>query len=200
MLTLSTHPENVEIVSLQNEKGRNHTPVYWHPVRNEQLRNSMDSLEFFFGDENFRDRFELNNDYREVLETGGLRFSGLSPDQRLVEIAELTEHPFMVGTQFHPEFRSRPDRPHPLFSGFMSAAKRIIREGGQPRSRGGAQGCHRTRRAHLAREVCICESEEASPGVARRAIRDGQQCADYAGDRTSAGACGDARENRGADY
>ena len=83
--------------------------------------------------ERHRHRFELNNDYREVLETGGLRFSGLSPDQRLVEIAELTEHPFMVGTQFHPEFRSRPDRPHPLFSGFMSAAKRIIREGGQPR-------------------------------------------------------------------
>ena len=83
--------------------------------------------------ERHRHRFELNNDYREILETGGLHFSGLSPDHRLVEIAELKEHPFMVGTQFHPEFLSRPDRPHPLFSGFMNAAKRVIREGGQPR-------------------------------------------------------------------
>jgi CTP synthase len=48
-------------------------------------------------------------------------FSGVSPDQRLVEIAEMTNHPFMVGTQFHPEFLSRPNRPHPLFVGFMKA-------------------------------------------------------------------------------
>jgi CTP synthase len=52
-----------------------------------------------------------------------MRFSGLSPDDRLVEIAELTDHPFMLGTQFHPEFLSRPNQPHPLFSAFIKAVK-----------------------------------------------------------------------------
>ncbi len=69
--------------------------------------------------ERHRHRFELNNAYRELLEKNGMRFSGLSPDGRLVEIAELVDHPFMVGTQFHPEFLSRPNRPHPLFVGFV---------------------------------------------------------------------------------
>jgi CTP synthase len=72
--------------------------------------------------ERHRHRFELNNAYRELLEKNGMRFSGLSPDGRLVEIAELVDHPFMVGTQFHPEFLSRPNRPHPLFVGFVRAA------------------------------------------------------------------------------
>ena len=81
--------------------------------------------------ERHRHRLELNNAYREALEEGGLRFSGLSPDQRLVEIAEVADHPFMVGTQFHPEFRSRPNRPHPLFSLFVDAARHTVREGGQ---------------------------------------------------------------------
>jgi CTP synthase len=71
--------------------------------------------------ERHRHRFELNNAYREALERGGMRFSGLSPDDRLVEIAEMADHPFMVGTQFHPEFLSRPNRPHPLFVGFVRA-------------------------------------------------------------------------------
>jgi len=73
----------------------------------------------------------LNNAYRETLEAGGLRFSGLSPDHTLVEIAEVADHPFMVGTQFHPEFQSRPNRPHPLFNAFVNAAKKTVREGGQ---------------------------------------------------------------------
>jgi CTP synthase len=72
--------------------------------------------------ERHRHRFEFNNSYRAALEGGGMCFSGLSPDGRLVEIAELTEHPFMVGSQFHPEFKSRPIRPHPLFLGFVKAA------------------------------------------------------------------------------
>lgn len=72
-------------------------------------------------DERHRHRFEFKNAYREVLEEAGMRFSGLSPDGRLVEIAELTEHPFMLGTQFHPEFLSRPTRPHPLFVRFLEA-------------------------------------------------------------------------------
>jgi CTP synthase len=57
--------------------------------------------------------------------------SGLSPDGQLVETVEASSHPFMVGVQFHPEFQSRPNRPHPLFREFISAAKDIIREGGQ---------------------------------------------------------------------
>ncbi|MGE5224374.1 MAG: CTP synthase [Omnitrophica WOR_2 bacterium] len=71
--------------------------------------------------ERHRHRFELNNAYRETLKKAGMRFSGLSPDGKLVEIAEIADHPFMVGTQFHPEFLSRPNRPHPLFVAFVHA-------------------------------------------------------------------------------
>ncbi|MCX7853761.1 MAG: CTP synthase [Anaerolineae bacterium] len=72
--------------------------------------------------ERHRHRWEFNNTYRRILAEAGLRFSGLSPDGQLVEIAELADHPFMLGTQFHPEFKSRPDQPHPLFSAFVAAA------------------------------------------------------------------------------
>ncbi len=81
--------------------------------------------------ERHRHRFELNNAYREALESVGLRPSGLSPDGRLVEIMEMSGHPFMVGVQFHPEFLSRPNRPHPLFREFVGVAKETLREGGQ---------------------------------------------------------------------
>ena len=72
--------------------------------------------------ERHRHRYEVNNDYRARLEQAGLRFSGQSPDGRLAEAAELTEHPFFVGVQYHPEFKSRPNKPHPLFFGFVKAA------------------------------------------------------------------------------
>ena len=72
--------------------------------------------------ERHRHRFEVSNRYREELTRGGLLLSGLSPDGRLVEIAELPGHPFFLGTQFHPEFKSRPNRPHPLFREFVAAA------------------------------------------------------------------------------
>lgn len=72
--------------------------------------------------ERHRHRWEFNNRYREPLEKAGMCFSGLSPDGRLVEIAEIEDHPFMVGSQFHPEFKSRPNRPHPLFDAFLKAA------------------------------------------------------------------------------
>ncbi|HEY7063253.1 MAG TPA: CTP synthase [Chloroflexota bacterium] len=72
--------------------------------------------------ERHRHRFEFNNDYRDQLREAGLVFSGLSPDGRLVEVAEVADHPWMLGTQFHPEFKSRPNRPHPLFRDFMGAA------------------------------------------------------------------------------
>ncbi|MBN2550014.1 MAG: CTP synthase [Anaerolineales bacterium] len=74
--------------------------------------------------ERHRHRFELNNAYREMFVKGGMIFSGLSPDGRLVEIVELTDHPFMVATQFHPEFLSRPNRPHPLFRAFLEAVSK----------------------------------------------------------------------------
>jgi len=73
-------------------------------------------------EERHRHRYEVSNAYRTVLEQAGLVFSGLSPDRHLVEFAELAGHPFFVGTQAHPEFLSRPTRPHPLFSGLIAAA------------------------------------------------------------------------------
>ena len=72
--------------------------------------------------ERHRHRYEFNNDYREILSSRGLTLSGLSPDGRLVETVELTGHPFFIGVQYHPEFKSRPNKPHPLFVGFIRAA------------------------------------------------------------------------------
>ena len=82
--------------------------------------------------ERHRHRFELNNTYREALETKGLLAGGVSPDGNLVEITEVVDHPFMMGVQFHPEFLSRPNRPHPLFRDLVAAAKVTLREGAQP--------------------------------------------------------------------
>lgn len=78
--------------------------------------------------ERHRHRFEFNNHYRSVLEANGLVVSGHSPDGRLVEIVELRDHPWYVASQFHPEFLSRPNRPHPLFSGFIAAARQMMSE------------------------------------------------------------------------
>ena len=72
--------------------------------------------------ERHRHRYEVNNDYRAVLTEKGMRLSGLSPDGRIVEMCELADHPFFVATQAHPELKSRPNRPHPLFKGFVEAA------------------------------------------------------------------------------
>jgi CTP synthase len=72
--------------------------------------------------ERHRHRYEYNNDYRERLEKGGLRVSGTSPDNNLVEIVEIEDHPWFLGCQFHPEFKSKPMRPHPLFRDFIKAA------------------------------------------------------------------------------
>ena len=79
--------------------------------------------------ERHRHRYEFNNAYREKLEQAGLRISGTSPEGRLVETVELSDHPFYVGVQFHPEFKSRPNEPHPLFCGFIGTAlKQDIRK------------------------------------------------------------------------
>lgn len=72
--------------------------------------------------ERHRHRYEFNNDYRQTVQDNGLTLSGTSPDGRLIETVELTERPFYVGVQYHPEFKSRPNRPHPLFKGFIGAA------------------------------------------------------------------------------
>jgi CTP synthase len=81
--------------------------------------------------ERHRHRWEVNNDYRDTLAEVGLIASGVSPDGRLVEIMEIDGHPFFVGVQFHPEFRSRPNRPHPLFRAFVGAAMSKLPEGAQ---------------------------------------------------------------------
>jgi CTP synthase len=82
--------------------------------------------------ERHRHRYEFNNKYRKQLEASGLVYSGTSPEGDLVEVCEISGHPWMVGSQFHPEFTSRPNRPQPLFRDFIGAAKNIMREGAQP--------------------------------------------------------------------
>ena len=72
--------------------------------------------------ERHRHRYEFNNQYRQAFQKAGMVFSGINPQRDLVEIAELPDYPFFIGVQFHPEFQSRPDRPHPLFLGFVGAA------------------------------------------------------------------------------
>jgi CTP synthase len=94
--------------------------------------------------ERHRHRYEFNNRYRDVLAEFGLIASGLSPDGSLVEVCEIRGHPFMVGTQFHPEFRSRPDRPHPLFRELIRTAREISHRAEVP--------------AHLAQEATAAAS------------------------------------------
>lgn len=81
--------------------------------------------------ERHRHRYEFNNLFREPLEKAGLVLSGLSPDGRLVEIVENKSHPWMVSCQFHPEFKSRLDHPHPLFVSFIEAAQKTLVDGAQ---------------------------------------------------------------------
>ncbi|HEY5891559.1 MAG TPA: CTP synthase [Acidimicrobiia bacterium] len=83
--------------------------------------------------ERHRHRWEVNNRYRKELESAGLRLSGVSPDENLVEYIEMIDHPYFVATQAHPEFRSRPDEPHPLFSGLVRAAGKVA--AGRPQRR-----------------------------------------------------------------
>lgn len=72
--------------------------------------------------ERHRHRYEVNQKYREAIERGGLAVSGTSPNGKLVEFVEVADHPYFIATQAHPEFRSRPTRPHPLFMGLIEAA------------------------------------------------------------------------------
>ena len=79
--------------------------------------------------ERHRHRFEVNNQYRDVLTEHGMTISGTSPDQGLVEMIEITDHPWFVAGQFHPELKSRPTRPHPLFASFIGAAAAYAAQG-----------------------------------------------------------------------
>jgi CTP synthase len=94
-----------------------------HAAYTAALRASSGTVGAVTVNERHRHRWEFNNEYRSILSEAGLVFSGLSPDSRLVEITEMRDHPFMVGSQFHPEFKSRPNRPHPLFRAFVESAK-----------------------------------------------------------------------------
>ena len=102
-----------------------------YPCRPQRDSRTMLAYQNAEIEERHRHRFEVNNSYRESLEESGMIIGGLSPDGKLVETAEVKGHPFMVGVQFHPEFQSRPNRPHPLFSDFIGQAKLTIREGAQ---------------------------------------------------------------------
>lgn len=107
--------------------------------------------------ERHRHRFEFNNLYRRDLEEAGLVFSGLSPNGRLVEIGEMRDHPFMLGSQFHPEFRSRPTRPHPLFNAFIQAVQERVRVLG----RSGIDG----RKAPVPEEHAVSDLKTQIPNV-----------------------------------
>ena len=87
--------------------------------------------------ERHRHRFEVNNEYREQLAAAGLAISGTSPDGGLVEMVEITDHPWFVACQFHPEYKSRPLNPHPLFREFVAAA---VRQRRNKRTSGGGSG------------------------------------------------------------
>ncbi len=94
-----------------------------HPCK---LRKDSKAMEIYGEEliyERHRHRYELNNRYRNRLEEKGLLMTGISPDERLVEIIELEGHPWFIGCQFHPEFKSRPTKAHPVFKNFIRACK-----------------------------------------------------------------------------
>ncbi len=93
-----------------------------YPCRIKKGTKASQAYQLTRVEERHRHRFEFNNAYRSEFETAGMVFSGVSPDNKLVEISEIADHPFMVGSQFHPEFLSRPNRPHPFFLSFVQAA------------------------------------------------------------------------------
>ena len=136
--------------------------------------------------ERHRHRYEFNNAYRDQLEAAGLIASGTSPDGSLVEICEIVDHPFMVGSQFHPEFRSRPDRPQPLFRDFIGAAKQL-RAGVDAGliSRGAADGSRPAAREYHYRDHPLAPLRVALPDDGRPRRRHGRPLARLARRPTS---------------
>ena len=98
-----------------------------YPCRIEEGSLAFDSYNKKLIYERHRHRYEFNNTYLEPLGKAGLVFSGVSPDKELVEIIELRDHPWFLGCQFHPEFRSRPMEPHPLFREFINASLQPVK-------------------------------------------------------------------------
>jgi CTP synthase len=117
-------PEQKEIADLGGTMRLGATPIKLH--EGSRVRDIYDEAVIY---ERHRHRYEVNNMLRKRLEAAGLVMSGTTPDERLVEIVELPEHPFYVASQFHPEFKSRPERPAPLFRDFVGAA--LVRSRGQ---------------------------------------------------------------------
>ena len=119
----SPHPV-IDLMESQQEVsdlgGTMRLGIYAAKLKEESLARELYGEELVY--ERHRHRYEVNNRYRKDLEAAGMRLSGTSPDENLVEIIEIPAHPFFVASQFHPEFKSRPDRPHPLFAGFVAAA------------------------------------------------------------------------------
>jgi len=116
---ISLMPDQHDITAMGGTMRLGSYPCVLQPGTRAREAYGVDRIE-----ERHRHRFEFTNTYRDLLGEAGMVFSGLSPDGRLVEIAELRDHPWMVGTQFHPEFKSRLSRPHPLFREFVRAAIR----------------------------------------------------------------------------
>jgi CTP synthase len=125
---ISLMPDQHELADMGGTMRLGAYPCNLVPETKAALAYSQESIS-----ERHRHRWEFNNGYREILAKEGMVFSGLSPNGRLVEIAELANHPFMLGSQFHPEFKSRPNHPHPLFSSFLAAAVEH-QEAGQPQN------------------------------------------------------------------
>jgi CTP synthase len=118
-------PEQKEIADLGGTMRLGATPIKLHEAS--RAREIYDEAVIY---ERHRHRYEVNNMLRKRLEAAGLVMSGTTPDERLVEVVELPEHPFYIASQFHPEFKSRPERPAPLFREFVGAA--LVRSGRQP--------------------------------------------------------------------
>jgi CTP synthase len=111
-------PDQVDVADKGGTMRLGHWPCHLVPGTKAQAAYRAELIS-----ERHRHRYEIKNRYRETLHEAGMEFSGQSPDGRLVEIGELRDHPWMLGSQFHPEFKSRPNRPHPLFRDFIGAVK-----------------------------------------------------------------------------
>lgn len=120
-----------------NKGGTMRLGVYRAKLSKGSLARSLYGEELIY--ERHRHRNEVNNRYRKDLEAAGRRLSGISPDEQLVEFIELPSHPCFVGTQAHPELKSRPLEPHPLFTGLIAPAARHRRVAGKPTSRESSQ-------------------------------------------------------------
>jgi CTP synthase len=116
-------PEQKEVADMGGTMRLGADPVKLHPGT--RAREIYGEAVIY---ERHRHRYEVNNFLRRRLEAAGLVVSGTTPDERLVEIIELPEHPFFVASQFHPEFKSRPERPAPLFREFVGAAQRYAEQ------------------------------------------------------------------------